>query len=731
MGSSCLRNLPAFLIASLMALSLLAAPVRATGPAPALDLAVMETPAGTTLDDIITGRAQPGFTPVLTPGFSFQARPGRDIWVRIRTDLPETGGPNWQLAIVRAPLDRLQLKLLPDARVVAEDSFFRPAGEDNPWPANFLLPLPAELAGRNEFYLHLQGKVNGGLHLRLQDPATARAAEDDARRFFRLTYGLLLLVAVLSLVRHVEDSRSGAPAVGGAALGIWLACLGINGHLYSLPELSLLADRGATVPQGLLLLCAGPMVLATRYYSGLAKAAPGLVPWARGLGWGLVLLALWAMLGGVLTPLMTQWLAWIGSGVALAACLLMLLLDSRSYRWAPLLTLLAAAAAVVLRVLADAQVLPPTLFNLYGWQPMLAVTVALYLALPWIRARLQRWAMRKRAEVPEPTAAEKIQQARERLVESLQAGLKSAADGDLKWIAFRRLLDGLKPVLTQTSAAVVAMHFHGEDMIQVEPPEAEGRYRELLAQRTTLLKNLSRLRAPQQLGIDFDGPAGPLEQVQLAVIPLPIPKPGWGALLIERQADVTYSDAELALCAEFAAVAIMAGEEAAGAVKAQKSAESDPATGVLRVEALRQRLDKHMETARLKQAPLSLLCIQLDQAAALREGSGEVGATAGLRPVAELLLEEIEYGDVIGRSGPEGFLVLAPGRRLLQAREYAERLRAAISRLRIDPRIAPSLSVSVGVAQAGPDERDPAGIVERAARAAQIANKNGGNQIFS
>ena len=271
----------------------------------------------------------------------------------------------------------------------------------------------------------------------------------------------------------------------------------------------------------------------------------------------------------------------------------------------------------------------------------------------------------------------------------------------------------------------------GEELLQVEPRSAEPRYRELMTQRTTLLRNLSKLKAPQQVGMDFDGPEGPLEKVQLAVIPLPIPKPGWGALLIERQADVTYSDAELALCAEFAAVAIMAGEEAAGAVKAQKSAETDPATGVLRVEALRQRLDKHMETARLKQVPLSLLCIQLDQAAALREGSGEVGATAGLRPVAELLLEEIEYGDLIGRSGPEGFLVLAPGRRLLQAREYAERLRAAISRLRIDPRIAPSLSVSVGVAQAGPDERDPAGILERAARAAQIANKNGGNQIFS
>lgn len=726
-----MRYLLAFLTVCLLAWLSPAAPARAAEPAPRLDLAVMETPVGTTLDDILTGRAQPGFTPVLTPGFPFAARDGRDLWVRIRTELPGSAGPNWQLAIVRTPLDRIQLKLLPDARVVAEDSFFHATDDENPWPASFHLPLPAELSGRTEVYLHLQGKVNGGLHLRLQDPATARAEEDVARRFFRITYGLLLLVAVLSLVRHVEDTRSGAPAVGAAAVGIWLALLGINGHLYSLPELSLLAGRGATVPQALLLLCAGPLVLATRYYSGLGKAAPALVPWARGLGWGLVLMAFWGLLGSSLTPPQVQWTAWIGNGLALLACLLMLLLDSRSYRWAPLLTLLAAAVAVVVRVLADHQVLPPTLLNLYGWQPLLALTVALYLVLPWIRARLQRWAVRKRAEPPEPSAAEKIEQARARLLDSLQAGLKSAADGDLKWIAFRRLLDGLRPVLSQTSAAVVAMHFHGEDLMQVEPPEAEGRYRELLAQRTTLLKNLSRLRAPQQIGIDFDGPEGPLEQVQLAVIPLPIPKPGWGALLVERQADVTYSDAELALCAEFAAMAIMAGEEAAGAVNAQKAAETDPATGVFRAEAILQRLDQHMEAARLKQTPLSVLCLQLDQAAALRGASGEVGATAGLRPVAELLLEATEYGDLLGRSGPDGFLLVAPGKRLLQAREYAERLCAAASRLRIDPRIATSLSLSIGVAQAGPDERSPAGIVERATRAARIASKNGGNQIFS
>ncbi|MBP6597000.1 MAG: diguanylate cyclase, partial [Arenimonas sp.] len=99
--------------------------------------------------------------------------------------------------------------------------------------------------------------------------------------------------------------------------------------------------------------------------------------------------------------------------------------------------------------------------------------------------------------------------------------------------------------------------------------------------------------------------------------------------------------------------------------------------------------------------------------------------------VVDLLREEIEYGDVLGRAGSDGLLVVAVGKRLLPAREYADRLRAAIARLAVDPRIAPALTVSVGVAQAGAEDRDAAALVERAGAAAQIALKNGGNQIFS
>src|SRR5690606_15984536 len=214
------------------------------------------------------------------------------------------------------------------------------------------------------------------------------------------------------------------------------------------------------------------------------------------------------------------------------------------------------------------------------------------LGLPWTRARIQRWAMRKRSEPREPSAEEKIEAARGKLMASLQHGLNHADDDDVAWIAYRRLLDGLKSVLAQDSSAVVGEHADGEELLQVEPKSAESRYRNLLRERATLLRNLSKLKAAQQVGFDFDGPAGPLEKVQLAVIPLPIPKPGWGALLVERPADVSYSDAELALCAEFAAMAVVAGEEASGTVSAQRQAETDPATGVFREEAIRERMQQ-------------------------------------------------------------------------------------------------------------------------------------------
>src|SRR5690606_9895313 len=142
---------------------------------------------------------------------------------------------------------------------------------------------------------------------------------------------------------------------------------------YSLPEVALLSGLGARVPQSLFLLGAGAVVLATRHYSGLAKSAPPLGRRMQVPGWVLAPGAVVARTLPSDASSTLQWVAWFSYPVALMACMVMLVLDSRSYRWAPLLTWLAMGAGVLLRVLADHQVVEATWWTLYGWQLMLAL----------------------------------------------------------------------------------------------------------------------------------------------------------------------------------------------------------------------------------------------------------------------------------------------------------------------------------------------------------------------
>ena len=154
----------------------------------------------------------------------------------------------------------------------------------------------------------------------------------------------------------------------------------------------------------------------------------------------------------------------------------------------------------------------------------------------------------------------------------------------MEWIAYRRLMAGLKPVLPQSASAVIAMNYHNEDLLLVEPAAAEARFRMLLNQRASLLKNLSRSLGPQQIVLDFDGPEGPLAHVMLAIIPLPVERPGWGALVIERDQEASYSEAELDLCTEFAALATTAADEAAEAMQQRHAQQMDAESGAYRAD---------------------------------------------------------------------------------------------------------------------------------------------------
>jgi diguanylate cyclase (GGDEF)-like protein len=246
----------------------------------------------------------------------------------------------------------------------------------------------------------------------------------------------------------------------------------------------------------------------------------------------------------------------------------------------------------------------------------------------------------------------------------------------------------------------------------------------LLSQRASLLKNLSRSLAPQQIEIDFDGPEGPLDHVMLAVIPLPIERPGWGALVIERDKNAVYSDAELDLCAEFAALATTAADEAAEVMQQRHVSEIEPESGAHRPERVAQLLQRALEMSIQKRKPLSVLRVAID-------GFDQLPAQLApglVRSVADTIREEIDFGETIGRRAPDEFLVLLAGRSAGEVRGLGERICSEMRRHPL-PGAGGPLTVSIGAAQMQPGERGTELVLERSDRALAKARSYGGNQV--
>ena len=692
----------------------------ATPPAPAL--AVMETPLNTPLADILSGRARPGFTPEVRDAIARDAPEGRALWLRLRLDIPADGQPRW-LSLDRQLIEHLRL-YRPDApsTPIAETGFSehpRAAGADA-----FLLPLPDDMRGPSTLYVEMAGHGHWLLHPEIIDADAVALNSGRGRAVDLIQYGTLVLLLVLALVRQLRQPGSMAGVIVLTVFAATAASLGSNDQLGLLSNTTALAGRGPQLAPVLWLIASASLLWATRHYAGLDKHAPTFAKFLHMAGWGLLVLALAATFVPV-QYLPSLQLALPGVlALVVVTCISALAQDIRQWRLPAIMICVGLLASLAALSLSMNALLPATLLVRRGYQLMWVMLLALFLALPWLRQGLQDRAKHKRALPPELSTEEKIAHARDQLLQSLQAGLQNAAEGDLEWITYRRLLEGLKTVLPQIASAVVAMNYHHEDLLLVEPRAAEERYQSFLKQRTMLLRNLSRLKAPQQVAIDFDGPDGPLEKVQLAIIPLPIDKPGWGALLVERDASVTYSDDELDLCAEFAALATTAGDEATEVMAARHANEMDKETGVYNHETIDTIMRKSHEAAFLQREPLSIMRLGLDRYATFPPAAMLIL----IREVADLIRDEADYGETLGRFAADEFLLVMPGLQIGLARDLGERINAAVKRLKV-PGGAAALSFSIGISRLQPGERSAQPMLDRAGLALENARKFGGNQI--
>jgi diguanylate cyclase (GGDEF)-like protein len=153
---------------------------------------------------------------------------------------------------------------------------------------------------------------------------------------------------------------------------------------------------------------------------------------------------------------------------------------------------------------------------------------------------------------------------------------------------------------------------------------------------------------------------------------------------------------------------------------------SDPLTGVANRRGFEERLSEEIERSERHRQPLALLIVDVDRFRRHNRSLGHGGADAVLRAVAGLLRSQIRKIDHIARFGGDEFVILLPNTTPEGARITAERCRRAVAACSWDKG---AVTVSIGVAVAGTERVDGAGLLAAADHALFKAKEMGRNRV--
>ena len=142
-------------------------------------------------------------------------------------------------------------------------------------------------------------------------------------------------------------------------------------------------------------------------------------------------------------------------------------------------------------------------------------------------------------------------------------------------------------------------------------------------------------------------------------------------------------------------------------------ATRDSLTGLPNRRALYDRARAELSRAARENGSVGVILVDLDHFKRINDQFGHATGDEALRQVADVLQRNRREYDYTGRWGGEEFLVLVPGASLSQAALVAERIRASMEAISIQPAGADAipLRASLGVASASPGAR-PLGLDE-------------------
>lgn len=201
-----------------------------------------------------------------------------------------------------------------------------------------------------------------------------------------------------------------------------------------------------------------------------------------------------------------------------------------------------------------------------------------------------------------------------------------------------------------------------------------------------------------------------------------------GVLNFERAEKNGFTTAEIEFFTAVADHTAMAVQNARLHEQTVAMSVTDPLTGIANRRHLFQQLEAELSRARRYDTRLSLVMIDIDHFKHLNDSAGHRAGDDVLKQVCALLKRSIRKVDTLARYGGEEFVILLPQVTPEDAKEVAEKLRAAVADTSLEHgRSQPGgrVTISLGVATFPNDAQEQPRLID-CADSALYASKRGG-----
>jgi len=175
-------------------------------------------------------------------------------------------------------------------------------------------------------------------------------------------------------------------------------------------------------------------------------------------------------------------------------------------------------------------------------------------------------------------------------------------------------------------------------------------------------------------------------------------------------------------------------DQAAGAIEnSQKyedtltKAHTDALTSLWNYGYFQYRLDEELVQAKIKNYPVSLLMIDIDDFKKFNDRRGHIQGDNALKMISTIIRENCRRIDIACRYGGEEFSVILPYTPKEEAHTLAERIRKSVKR---NPILNETFTVSIGAASFPQDAPDKESFISKSDQALYLAKGQGKDKVI-